>query len=157
MIALKFQKEIKGASKVENHTDWIDALSMSFGTSRSITFKSSGADRTTSVANFQELTLTRNVDKASGELFYQSICGESLEKATIDLIRSDSDSHKTYMQFILTDPIITSYSIGSSGGDQATETITLNFTKVSCEYNDEGVDGSQAKGWDIVGSKKLAA
>lgn len=157
MIALNFEKQIKGSSVLDNHQDWIDVLAISFGVNRSVQFKSAGADRTTSVAHFSEVNLTRMVDIASADLFAQSISGESLGKATIDLIRSDTNTHKTYMQIILHEPIITAYNISSGGGETATETLTINFTKISVEYNEEGVDQSQQKGWDLMKSAELAA
>ncbi|MGD9857450.1 MAG: Hcp family type VI secretion system effector [Planctomycetaceae bacterium] len=157
MIALNFATQIKGSCNLDNHTDWIDVASLSFGVNRSVQFKSAGADRTTSVAHFSEVNLTRMVDIASADLFAQSISGESLSKATLDLIRSDTNTHKTYMQIILHEPIITAYNISSGGGETAVETLTINFTKISVEYNDEGVDQSQQKGWDLTKSAKLAA
>lgn len=157
MIALNFDTQIKGSCTLDNHNKWIDVASISFGVNRSVQFKSAGADRTTSVAHFSEVSLTRMVDIASADLFAQSISGESLGKATIDLIRSDTNTHKTYMQIILHEPIITAYSVSSGGGETAMETLTINFTKISVEYNDEGVDQSQQKGWDLTKSAKLAA
>ncbi|MBX3436476.1 MAG: type VI secretion system tube protein Hcp [Planctomycetaceae bacterium] len=157
MIALNFETQIKGSCTLANHDKWIDVASMSFAVNRTMQFKSAGADRTTSVAHFSEVNLSRMVDIASADLFAQSISGESLGKATIDLIRSDVDTHKTYMQIILHDPIITSYNISSGGGETAMETLTINFTKISVEYNDNGVDQSQQKGWDLTKSTKLAA
>ncbi len=157
MIALNFDTQIKGSCILDNHKDWIDVDSVSFGVNRSVQFKSAGADRTTSVAHFSEISLSRMVDIASADLFAQSISGESLGKATIDLIRSDTNSHKTYMQIILHEPIITAYNISSGGGETANETLTINFTKISVEYNDEGVNQSQQKGWDLTKSAELAA
>ena len=157
MIALNFDKTIKGACTLDKHENWIEVGSVYFNVSRSVEFKSQGADRTTSVAKFSEINLSRQVDVASADLFSQSVSGESLGKATIDLIRSDSNTHKTYMQIILYEPIITHYNISSSNGDTANESLTINFTKISVEYNDQGVDQSQQKGWDITKSAELAA
>ncbi len=157
MIALNFDTQIKGSCALESHTDWIEVASISFGVNRSIQFKSAGADRTTNVAHFSEVSLSRLVDIASADLFAQSVSGDSLGKATLDLIRSDANSHKTYMQIILHEPIITAYNISSGGGETANETLTLNFIKISVEYNDEGVDQSQQKGWDMTTSAELAA
>ncbi len=157
MIALNFETQIKGSLQVDDHTDWIDVQSISFGVNRTVEFKSAGNDRTTSVAHFSEVNLTRKVDIASADLFAQSVSGDSLGKATIDLIRSDTNSHKTYMEIILHDAIITGYNITSGGGETANENLTINFTKISVEYNDDGVDQSQQKGWDLTTSSELAA
>lgn len=157
MIAMKFDTEIKGSSKADNHTDWIDILSISFGTGRGVSYKSGGADRTTSLADFQDITMSRMVDIASADLFAQSIYGESLGKATIDFIRSDGDSPAIYMQLILHEPIITAYNVSGGSDSSPIESLTINFTKISLEYNDDGVDQSQQKTWDRTTSKAIAA
>ena len=158
MILLKFATEIKGESQEAGHEGWITVDSVQLGVGRTVTSTGSGSDRDTSNPSFSEITLSRATDKASPELFMQSIAGKSLGKAEIHFIQTGGvDKKQTYLTYELDEAIITNYSI-SSGGDRPSESFSINFTKISMQY-DSFTGGKVAKGtpqkWDLVKGAKF--
>ena len=57
------------------------------------------------------------------------------QKTTADIQKSqaEADKEQVYLEYILGDPIVSSYSI-SSGGDRPSESFSLNFVKISKKY-----------------------
>lgn len=155
MILLKFEKEIKGDSKVDGHADWITLDSCQFGVGRSITSSGGGSDRDTSNPSFSEMTFTKSTDIASGDLFYQAINGKSLGEATVEFIQTSGDKLQTYLIIKMSDAIVSSYSM-SSGGERPSESFALNYTKINYKYNqfsgDKVKEGKEKK-WDLMQNK----
>lgn len=155
MILLKFEKEIKGDSKVDGHADWITLDSCQFGVGRSISSSGGGSDRDTSNPSFSEMTMTKSTDIASGDLFYQAINGKSLGEATVEFIQTSGDKLQTYLIIKMSDAIVSSYSM-SSGGERPSESFALNYTKINYKYNqfsgDKVKEGKEKK-WDLMQNK----
>jgi len=154
MILLKFATAINGDSIVDGHEKWITISSLQLGVGRSISTSGGGADRETSNPSFSELTLTKSTDIASADLFMQAVCGKSLGKAEIHFLQTGGADKKqqVYMKIELTDAIVSSYS-ASSGGDRPSESISLNFTQISYQYDafsGDKVTTGTAKKWDLT-------
>ncbi len=156
MILLKFKKEIKGDSKADGHVGWINLDSVNLNCGRSISVRSGGTDRDTSTPMFSDIACSKSTDISSTELFMQSICGTSLEEASIHFLQTDGkNANQVYLTVTLDDPIVSSYSSGS-GGERPREKFCLNFTKIKMEYTQfSGEDKKQAspKGWDLMSGK----
>lgn len=135
MILLQFKGDaIKGESKIESHKDWISVDSFQLGVGRAITTTGLGSDRDPSNPSFSEATFHRSTDKASPDLFKQAVHGQSLGEAKIHFLQTAAgDKTQTYLEYVLGEPIISSYSI-SSGGERPTESFSLNFVKISKKY-----------------------
>ncbi len=157
MILMKFEKEIKGESKIDGHVGWIDVDALQFGVGRSITQSGSSAARDTSNPTFSELTLSRTCDRASTDLFLQAVCGESLGKCEIHFIQTAGadKAPQVYLIYELSDVLVSQYS-ASSGGEKPNESIGLNFTKFQTQYN--AYDGAKVasgakKGYNLAVNK----
>ncbi len=137
MILLKFGTEIKGDSKIPGHENWITCDSLQLGVGRSIASSGGGASRETSNPSFSEITLAKSTDIASTDLFFQATSGKSLGKAEIHLVQTVDAGKKAepYMMIELEEALISSYSM-SSGGDRPSESFSINFTKISYQYDD---------------------
>ena len=153
MILLKFATAINGESTVANHDKWITIDSIQMGVGRSISSVGGGGDRETSNPSFSEVTCAKSLDVASTELFMQATCGKSLGKAEIHFVQTGGTSAKgqTYLKMELDEAVISSYSM-SSGGDRPAESFSINFTKISYQYDkftgDSVVTGT-AKKWNL--------
>ncbi len=153
MILFKFKKEIKGEATIKGFEGWINATSMQFGVGRGVSSPSSGmGKREVSAASVSEVTFSRNADLASPELFFQACGGQTLELCTINVVQIEDNKPAVHVAIELTDPIVSSYSV-SSGGDNPSESLTLNFTKISFQYN--SFDGKKVvsgtpKKWDLA-------
>jgi len=153
MILLKFATAINGESTVANHDKWITCDSLQFGVGRSISSVGGGGDREVSNPSFSEVTLTKSTDIASAELMMQAVCGKSLGKAEIHFVQTGGTSAKgqKYLTIELDEAIVSSYS-SSSGGDRPTESFSINFTKLSYQYDKfdgETVVTGTAKKWNL--------
>ena len=158
MILLKFETVIKGDSTVEKHEDWINIDSFQLGVGRSISASGGGKSRDTSNPSFSEATLAKSTDLASSDLFFQAICGKSLGKAEIHFVQTagvDTAGAQVYLKYELQDAIVSSYSL-SSGGERPSESFSLNFTKITKQYDDfsgeKKVTGTPKK-WDLMANK----
>lgn len=154
MILLKFDTEIKGEAQVAGHENWINVDSFQLGVGRAISQAGGGGDRDTSNPSFSEATFSRGTDKASPELFMQAVCGKSLGVAHIHFLQTGGADKKeqVYLKYELSDAIVSSYSI-SSGGDRPSESFSLNFTKISKQYDAFSggkVTTGTAKKWDLA-------
>lgn len=154
MILLNFATKIKGTAILDAHADWITISSMQLGVGRAISTSGGGTDRDTSNPSFSELTLTKMTDIASADLFMQAIAGKSLGKAELHFIQTGGSTSKgqVFMKIELEDAIISSYSVDSSG-ERPTESFSINFTKISYQY--DSFDGTSVKTgtpkkWDLT-------
>lgn len=153
MILLKFATEIKGNSTVEGHTDWIELSSLQIGVGRAISSVGGSSDRETSNPSFSEVTCSKQTDIASPELFMQAVCGKSLGKAEVHFLNTGGADKKqqVYLKIELEAAMISSYS-ASSGGDRPSESFSINFSKISYQY--DAFDGAKTKTgtpkkWDL--------
>jgi type VI secretion system secreted protein Hcp len=161
VILLKFKKEIKGNSIQDKHEGWIALNSVDFNVGRHIAVLSGGTDRETSTPSFSNIRCDKELDIASVELFYQSICGISLDEATIDFIQTGGDQKQSqvYMTVTLTDPIISSYATRCHAGSRPSESFELNFTEITFAYfqfDGEKVMPVTPKGWNLKSGKAKA-
>ena len=158
MIFLKFEKEIKGESDQQGYKDWIGADSVQFGVGRAISVLGGGGDRDVSNPSFSEITISKSTDIASADLFMQAICGDSLGKAELHLVNVRDKKVEPYIKMELHEAMVTSYS-ASSGGDRPSESFSINFSKITYQY-DKWDGGSKttgtAKKWDLAKDEKFS-
>ena len=148
---------IKGESADAKHKDKIEVLAWSWGMSNSGTFHTStggGAGK----ANFQDLSLTKWIDKASCAIMASCASGQHIKKAKLIVRKSGGKAPLEYLVINLEDVLISAYSTGGSGGeDRLTENVTLNFGKFAIEYQAQKADGTGEKagnvGWNIAANK----
>ncbi len=132
---------IKGEAQDKTHKDHIDILAWSFGVSNSGTTHmgtGSGAGK----ANFQDISITKFVDKSSPVLMQHSILGKHITKGKL-YVRKAGGKPLEYIVYSLNDIIVTSVSTGGSGGeDRLTENVSLNFRQMKFVYTPQKPDGS---------------
>jgi type VI secretion system secreted protein Hcp len=148
---------IKGESADKTHKGEIDILAWSWGLSNSGTFhqgEGGGAGK----ANFQDISVTKYVDKASADLLYSSASGKHIPKAKLT-VRKAGENPLEYLTFELENILVSSVSTGGSGGeDRLTENVSLNFAKIKMEYWTQGAKGAKGENgnfaWDIPANVK---
>ncbi len=136
--------DIKGESQDDKHKGEIDVLSWSWGMSNSGTVVGSGGAGA-GKANFQDLSVTKYLDKSSPLLMLHAANGAHIEDADLFVRKAGFDKSSSYdfLVFHMEDVLVTSLSTGGSGGeDRLTENITLNFGKIKVSYTPQKADGS---------------
>jgi type VI secretion system secreted protein Hcp len=149
--------KIKGESKDSAHKGEIDILAWSWGMSNSGTTHL-GSGGGSGKANFQDISVTKYIDKASCPIMAACASGEHIEEAKL-VVRKAGGTPVEYFVITLTNLIVSSYSTGGSGGeDRLTENVTLNFGKAAIEYKIQDEKGQgKADGnftWDIAANVK---
>lgn len=151
---------LKGETKddVYSKKNAIDVLAWSWGMSQSGTFHTGGGGGA-GKASFQDLSITKWVDKASPVLQLFCATGEHIKEATL-VVRKAGSTPLEYILLKMTELMVTSVSTGGSGGeDRLTENVTLNFAKVEFKYVEQKPDGTAGDKpefkYDIEANKKL--
>lgn len=142
--------DLKGETKDKEFESkgGIDVLAWSWGMSQSGSFHHGGGGGA-GKANFQDLSFTKYIDDSTALLMKACAKGTHLGKVTLT-VRKAGDAPYAYLVITMEKAIVTSLSTGGSGGeDRLTENVTLNFAKVTVEYNIQGDTGSVTKGNDL--------
>jgi type VI secretion system secreted protein Hcp len=148
---------VKGESADKSHKGEIDVLAWSWGLSNTGTFhhgEGGGAGK----ANFQDISITKYIDKSSADLHYSCASGKHLPKAKLT-IRKAGENPLEYLTYDFENILVSAVSSGGSGGEERlTENVTLNFAKVKMEYWTQGVKGAKGENgnfsWDIPANVK---
>jgi type VI secretion system secreted protein Hcp len=146
---------IKGETQdsVQKAAGDVDVLAWSWGASNSGSFHAGGGGGA-GKANFQDLSFTKYLDKASPAILIALAKGSHITTAKL-LVRKAGEGQQKYLEITMNKVLVTSVSTGGSGGeDRLTENVTLNFAEVKFEYFLQTEKGVTASGgvfnWDIA-------
>ncbi len=128
----------------------MDLSSFSWGETLPVSSTGGGGGATGRV-DMTDLTVTKEMDKASTHFMEFCANGRHIKDVRVQIELIDSKGSKThYMSIELENVIITSYSVGGSAGEPLpTETISLNFEKVTWKYTGDGSSGDDMFSWDL--------
>jgi type VI secretion system secreted protein Hcp len=76
---------------------------------------------------------------------------------TIAFVRTGTDAPQKYLEYKLEGASISGFSV-SSGGDRPTESVSINFDKITMSYTPVGDDLSGSEGgfgWNLATGKKI--
>jgi type VI secretion system secreted protein Hcp len=136
-IYMKFG-DFTGAVTTDGFKDWIEVNSFQWGVGRGISSPTGGAEtRESSNPSISEVTVTKIMDKATPSLLTDAMAGELNSKVELKFTTTTANKVTEFLTYELTNTGIAGYSV-SSGGDLPTESLSLNFTKISMIY--KGLD-----------------
>ena len=142
---------IEGESTDQNHEDWIDANSFSWGISNSGSI-GSGAGRPSGKAIFSPLSWTQNLDMSVPPMFVGVASGKHFPRATLDVQQTGAVSADVYFQMVFEDVILASLDISGTGAIPGVSA-SLEYSKVTMTYrpqkNDGSFDAPIVGGWDL--------
>ena len=141
-IYLKYDG-IDGDSTAKGHEKWFQLDSFSWGVGRAInTPVGRVANREASEPSVSEITFVKQSDASSIKLFQEATTGNKGKLVKIHFVET-GDVGGVYMEYELEDTFVSGYSL-SSGGDRPTESISLNFAKVTYKYNTRDSKGNSS-------------
>jgi len=155
---LDIEGEIAGESQDKVHKNEIDVLAWSWGCSQSGSFHVGGGGGA-GKANFQDISVTKWIDKSSPILMLYCSNGDHFASAKLTVRKAGKDPIE-YLTIQMKKVLITSVSTGGSGGeDMLTENITLNFAQVLVKYIEQKAEGGEGEKpefkWDIAANAAL--
>jgi len=147
-----------GESKDDQHKDWIEVMSFAHGVNQpaSSTVSSSGG-ATAERANFEPLTITKEVDKSSPKLYEAGFTGRHIKEVILEVCRSGGDKQR-YLEIRMENVLVSGFRQGG-GNEFPTEQVTFAPGKITMTYSqqkreDGALGGSVATGWDLQTNKK---
>ncbi len=126
---------IKGESVDDKHKDEIDILSFSWGLSNTPVAGGGGAGK----ATFKEFTVTKKTDTSSPKMMLACATGQRIPTVNFVVRRNPEpgtpEAPQEFYFITLENVLVSSYSSsGSPAGELPTESLSLNFTKITYEY-----------------------
>ena len=128
----KIATKIEGNASQKDHVNWIPLESVKLPTKREGVNTAPGnvTDRTTSQVDFDDLEISKGMDKASPDLMKWNISGATY-KVTIDICKEDGQK---VLQIILYDTLLTNYDSECDESGKVSESLALDYTKISMEF-----------------------
>lgn len=135
---------VNGAVTTTDYSKWIELNSFQWGVGRGIgSAARSDTNREGSEPSFSEVVVTKAMDVASVPLLQDAWGGEMNNKVELKFTATTKGSVTDFLYYVLENVGLSGYSI-SSGGDTPSESLSLNFTKITITF--KGLDpATQAK------------
>jgi type VI secretion system secreted protein Hcp len=157
-IYLKYGS-VGGDVTESGHSGWIELNSVQWGVGRGVSSPTgSGGDREASAPSVSEVTITKAQDSASSGLLLETFNGTGAGNGAsvqIDFCRTTAGQLNVYLSFVLSQVIISGFSL-SSGGDRASESLSMNFNKVAVTFTPMNADGTPGNGSTVTYDLALA-
>ncbi len=153
---------LPGESTDERHKDEIEVLSYSWSVHQPRTVSaSSHGSLTAERAEFNDFVVVKALDKASPKLALACANGEHFPAIRMEICRAGGDK-QPYMEYKMTDVIVTSLRPGGSGDGEAVplEEVSFNYGKIEWKYTKLDPHGGKpagniAAGWDLKLNRKV--
>ncbi len=143
---------IEGESRDPAHEGEIDILAWSWGMSQSGTMhrgRGGGGGK----VDVQDLSITKQVDKATPDLYRHCATGRHAPTGKLTIRRADMEESINFLVIEFENIIVTDIQSGGYAGEVPAETVSLNFAQFKMEYTPQDPEGipqeSVSFGWDI--------
>jgi len=151
---------VPGESTDKNHEEWIEILSYNHGVSQPVSgVESASGVRTAERCDHQDFSVVKTLDKASPKLALFCSNGQHITEVILVLCCADGDKSQ-YMEYKMTNVIISSVSVGGSAGTEIVpvEEVTFNYGRIEWTYTEHDPVTGKAKGdvkayWDVEANK----
>ncbi|HXT81678.1 MAG TPA: type VI secretion system tube protein Hcp [Acetobacteraceae bacterium] len=140
---------IDGSVTTEGFAKWIECNSFQWGVGRAIGSAARGATtREGSEPSLSEIVVTKAMDKASPKLLQDAWGGTMDSKVTIKFTTTTKNKVEDFLIYELENTGLSGYSV-SSGGDTPSESLSLNFSKITETF--KGLDPKTSGTPETVG------
>jgi len=125
---------VPGEATDDGHKDWINLLSVSWGSTRmeSTSDRAGTATKSTDSKPRQsssgDVVCVKEVDASTPKLQEALLTGRPFPSAVLDV---EDKEGKGYLRYELTNVLVSSYQSSASGDTVPTETLSLNYEKIS--------------------------
>lgn len=153
---------IPGESTDAKHANWIEPLSFSFGATQSIGAAVSSGPRSAGRVDIQDFSMMKGMDSSSPKLFLAVCKGTPIKKIVVHVCRANTEK-TVFCQIEMGNVYLTSYQpSGQAGGQEPTESLTMNPGQIVLTYMPEDHNTGTAKGnvpggWDQEKNASITA
>ncbi|NNM03222.1 MAG: HYR domain-containing protein, partial [Nitrosopumilus sp.] len=147
---------IPGESKIEGFKDQIVVGSLGFEIDRIISESGKGGtgDINIGIGEISEISMAKQLDLASSDIFKNSVSGNSIGDVKISLLTSTDEKPIVYLEYILHNSFVKDWQTSSNSDDRPDEEFSLFFNKIEATYTPIGLDGKPGtpvtECWDKV-------
>jgi type VI secretion system secreted protein Hcp len=133
---------IDGESQDTDHSGEIDILSFSEGVVNAGSYDD-GTGGNTGQSSYNEIQVTKYVDKSTPTLRQYCTLGTAIDTATLSINKQAGDKKVEYMKVTMHKTVITSAQSNGSGGDSSPimESLSLNFAGIEVDYTQQSNTG----------------
>ena len=151
---------IKGDCTADAYADHFSVQNLQFGIGRGITMEPGNlANREANRPTISEITFTKAADGATTELMKESVSGVAGKTVKIKFVQTGTDKVTEYMDYELTNCIISGFNITADGEGTPQEMMTLSFSKFMANYTGFDATNKNASlkrmGYDLETAKPL--
>jgi type VI secretion system secreted protein Hcp len=144
VLILDLGSTIKGNCQITGYTDKIIVLNYSHSLSLPMQGDIANTERTAGRPIFSEMSLQKMSDLATTEMYKACSQGTKIGNAKLYVGRVENGKFMNFFTYEMTNAMISSIST-SGGGGIPTDSFSINFTKLKCDYTQQQSD-STAKG-----------
>jgi type VI secretion system secreted protein Hcp len=134
---------VNGGVTTKGFEQQIALNSLQWGVGRGVSAPTGkGSNREASTPSISEITVTKDWDESTEGLLKEAFNGAGAATAVISYVRTDGGGGVVYLEYTLSDVMISGWS-SSSGGDKPSESLSLNFTKIEVKSTPQKTDGTE--------------
>lgn len=140
-------KKIRGECNDKAYSESIQVLTWTWTASRTVSGRVDPyAGRVRGAVAFSDLSFTKYVDSASPQLLEAFANAAVFKKARL-ILRKSGGKPLDYMTYTMESVLVSSIGSGVADCDKRqTETVTLNFIRLTTSYQAQGADGDKSGG-----------
>ncbi|ELX12950.1 virulence factor secretion apparatus protein [Janthinobacterium sp. HH01] len=144
VLILDLGTTIVGNCMVTGYAAKIIVLSYSHSASMPLQMDASNTERTSGRPVFSELSFSKMSDLSTTEMYKACTQGTKIGLAKLHVGRVENGKYMNFFTYEMTNAMISNIST-SGGGGIPSDSFSLNFTKIKCDYTQQQAD-STAKG-----------
>ncbi len=149
--------DISGESAAEGHANAIEILNLSYSCFQPVSEARSGSIHTSGRVNHGTVNFSKYTDSSTAGICAAMWAGKTIKTATFSLVTNDDTPHE-YMKIVLDNVVVSNFSIHGGGNSLASEEVSLSFSKIAIDYNQQeqsgGKKGTYSAAWDLATEKK---
>jgi type VI secretion system secreted protein Hcp len=156
---LKFEPELEGESTQDGFQKTIEVDSYSHSVVHAVQASKSGVGSLSGGScSHSAINIAKRMDKTSPVLMLRASDGKRFDKATLTILRANSDGKLLpYMEILLEHVIVADYQQSGITDGVPSENISLGYGKISMTYKASDVPGKASgnlvKFWDLTVAK----
>lgn len=143
VLILDLGTVIKGNCQVTGYTDKVIVGSYSHGVMLPMSADHANTERTAGRPSFTEMQFTKESDLATTEMYKACTQGTKIGTAKLHVGRVENGVYMPFFTYEFTNAMLSSVST-SGGGGRPTDSFTLNFSAIKCDYTKQKADSTNA-------------